>query len=84
MSDPVDIGAKRWDRAEFSHQVSPRDVLVGVLADIDAGRVSPDHLIVLMRCGSGPSGRVEYAHGGSADRVTQLGMLTRATWQFQE
>lgn len=85
MSDtPTDIGAERFRRASFSDEMGPRDVLAGLLAEIDAGRLEPDHVIVVMRIGQGPDGLLRYAQGGSADRVTQLGMLSRAEWIVQQ
>lgn len=83
MSEPTDIGSRRFERARYSDEVKPRDALAGVIREIDSGSISPDHVIIVMRTGVGPEATVEYAQAGDADLVMQLGMVARFAHMVQ-
>lgn len=73
MSDPVDLGEARRERAVFGSELRPRDALVNALADLDAGHISPSHVVVAWYDDKGTG----FYQAGTASNVTVTGILHR-------
>jgi len=75
---PLSIGEHRAARSACPSDASPRDVLVGVLRDIDSGKLAADHVIVSLGISKPDGGRsTEYRQAGKLDGYAQVGLLTR-------
>jgi hypothetical protein len=75
---PKSVGEARSARTSDASDWTPRDVLIDVLRDIDAGRVRPDCLIVVHR----ELGKTSFAMA-TPDPLIALGLLIRAAFRIQ-
>lgn len=76
----INLGRERFERAQDSANVSPRDVLVALLDRIDKGEIIPQSLIVVYReCFSNKTSSISYGYSGPS-RTDLLGLLSRAAY----
>ncbi|MGL5734197.1 MAG: hypothetical protein ACRCYS_04950 [Beijerinckiaceae bacterium] len=82
-SHPTSLGEVRSERSERASDWTPRDALISVLRDIDAGAIAPDALIISYRLptpdGIGSTSFVM----ASPDPLVCLGLLARSAFRIQ-
>lgn len=74
---PRSLSEVRAERSGSAGDLTPRDVLIRALRDIDAGAVEADHVIVAIGSTSPAVSRTVFYHGGSFAFHAQLGLLSR-------
>lgn len=74
---PISLSEVRSDRECDARLQTPRDVLIFMLREIDAGRIKPDTLIVVYRETDEKDGSFSSGYNASAPNLqTAIGMLT--------
>ena len=85
MSDVISIGAARSAQSGRASDWSPRELLVELIRELDAGETTADHLIVawrpLRKGGENENGHF-LAAGPSA--LVNLGLLSATTFKMQD
>jgi hypothetical protein len=70
---------KRIESAKFAGDLKPRDALVDMLRQIDAGEVDPDHLVICYSdLRTEGASAVGYRSAGTRDLTGIVGLLERA------
>lgn len=75
---PQSISEVRAHKANDAALATPRDALISVLRDLDAGKIAADAMVI---CWRGPvkDGAVDTGwEGASPDVITTIGLLYRA------
>lgn len=76
---PRSLSEVRADRSGRVEDLTPRDALIRVLRDLDAGAVRADHAVIVLGTTPTPgASRTLVYQGGSFDFHGQLGLVTRA------
>ena len=81
---PESIGVQRARRARSARAWSPRDALVDLLRDIDAGTIKPKAMVVSMSAEDGEGDTVHVYRNASPDIYSALGLAARLTYRLQE
>jgi hypothetical protein len=77
---PKTISEIRSEKSSKGSDWTPRDVLISMLRDIDAGTLKPDALIVCYR----HSGNKTSFRQATPDALTMLGLLERTKFRIHE
>lgn len=77
---PTTIGELRSEKSTRGRDWSPRDVLISLLRDIDAGKFDVDALVVCYR----HSGDRTSFRQSTPDGLTLLGLLERVKFRIHE
>jgi muramidase (phage lysozyme) len=74
---PRSITEVQADKSNDASKATPRDALITILRDIDAGKIKPAALVICW-CGSPEDGAIKMGfEAASPDLITTLGLLTR-------
>lgn len=80
---PLYIGETRSERNRDGSLWSPREVLVAMLRDIDAGKIQPDVLVVA--CGERVDGkRHGHFYQSTPDGLLSLGLMQSTIFKMQD
>jgi hypothetical protein len=82
---PVSLSEVRAEKEGDGKLWSPRDALVSILRDIDAGKVAPTDVVICYREDlDGGNSRTRFACAGKSGTLATLGMLARVSFMMQE
>jgi hypothetical protein len=82
--EPINLSARRFDRAHVPNQTGPRTALDKALADIESGEETPEHVIVIFgttRKDDGASA-LRYYNAGDYGSHAQNGLLATCLHKF--
>jgi len=79
-----DLAARRWSERESPNDHQPVAALQAVLRDIEAGKLSPRHIVIVAEYEEDGGSRTVYFQAGRETVCGQMGLLTRAVQMMGE